>query len=42
MVINIVGDIGEGNDDIVLFSSVNVGGNLFMNNVICYIVMIVN
>ncbi|KLD58660.1 hypothetical protein WP50_24630 [Lactiplantibacillus plantarum] len=30
-VINIAGDTGEGNDDIVPLSSVNAGGNLFMN-----------
>ncbi|QAS24812.1 hypothetical protein U0Q17_02306 [Lactiplantibacillus plantarum] len=41
-VINIAGDTGEGNDDIVPLSSVNAGGNLFMNNVTHYTAMTVN
>ncbi|MCT0162366.1 alpha/beta hydrolase [Lactiplantibacillus pentosus] len=41
-VINVAGDTGDGNDDIVPLSSVNAGGKLFMNNVTRYTAMTVN
>ncbi|ALO04937.1 alpha/beta hydrolase [Lactiplantibacillus paraplantarum] len=41
-VINVAGDTGNGDDDIVPLSSVNAGGDLFMNNVTRYTAMTVN